>query len=336
MTTSGSVDFSVSRDDIILAALQDLGVAAGVDTSSSASFTSHSTMMAKKLNMLVKNWAGQADFSNGIKMWSRKTAYLFLQKGQAVYTLGPTVSATSGTDKWASSYVSTTIAADEASGQTVLTLTDGSIFAANDRIGIELDTGYLHWTTVSGTPTGNDVTVAVALTSAASAGRRVFGYSTTNQGRRPLDIYEGCILLRDTDGNDTPVDVISRTQYEGITSKGTDAQPTQAHYSATLLDGTLYLDSEPTSSTYVLRIVYISTIEDFDASADTPDYDQNWYLPLVLGLEEQTAMAFGRTDLIPTIRMLLYGDNRQIGALTIAKNANPEKSVRYYECDAPT
>lgn len=328
MPSSGSVDFSVSRDDIILSALQGLGVAAASDTSSSASFTSHSTMMARYLNMLVKNWSGNADFSPGIKMWSRKTAYLFLQKDQAVYTLGPTVSATTSTDKWASSYVTTTIGASEAAGQTVITMTDGSIFAANNRIGIELDTGYLQWTTVSGSPSGNDVTIAVALTSAASAGNRVFGYATTAQGRRPLEIYENCINLRDTNGNDSPLEVIDRVEYESIPNKNNNATPSMAHYSATLTDGTLYLDSEPVDVTDVLRIVYISPIEDFDAAGDTPDYDQNWYLPLVLGLQEQAALPFGREAQLPAIQALLRN------AITMAKNANPETTARYYECDA--
>lgn len=334
MPSSGSVDFSVSRNDIILAALQGLGVAAAGDTSSSSSFTTNSTMMAMLLNMLVKNWSGNADYAPGVKMWSRKTAYLFLQKDQSVYALGPTVSATTSTDKWASSYVTTTIGTSEAAGQTVLTMTDGSIFASGNRIGIELDTGYLQWTTVSGSPSGNDVTIAVALTSAASAGNRVFGYATTAQGRRPLEIYDGCINLRDTNGNDRLIEVINRERYEAISNKNNDATPTQAHYSATLTDGTLYLDSEPVDVTDVLRIVYISPIEDFDAAADTPDYDQNWYLPLVLGLQEQAALPFGKEAQLPAIRLLLYGDNRSLGALTLAKNATPETTDRYYECNA--
>ena len=158
------------------------------DTVSSASFTAHSTMMARKLNMLCKQWMGTPDYAPGLKTWTNKRAYLFLQKGEGVYTLGPTTTATGATNKWATSYVTTTIGAAEAAGQTVLTMTDGSIFSDTNRIGIQLNTGYIQWTTVSGAPSGNDVTVAVALTSAAAAGNRVFGYATTAQGRRPLDI----------------------------------------------------------------------------------------------------------------------------------------------------
>lgn len=326
MASSGSVDFSVSRDDIITEALLDLGVMAAGDTTSSASFTDHSTTMARKLNMLVKQWSGQSDFSPGIKMWSRKTSYLFLQKGQAVYTLGPTVSATTSTDKWASSYVTTTIGTTEAAGQTVITMTDGSIFANTNRIGIELDTGSIQWTTVSGSPSGNDVTIAVALTSQASAGNRVFGYATTAQGRRPLEIVTA--VRRDTNGIDTPMDFMSRYEYESMGNKGVDSTPTRLHYSATLLDGTVYLDSEPIDATDVLRIVYISPIEDFDAAADTPDYDQNWYRALAFGLKVDAAGLFGQEARVPYFKTI------RDEAMAVAKNAIPETSSAYFEPNA--
>lgn len=324
--SSGNVDFSVTRDDIITEALKDLGVMAAGDTTSSASFTDHSASMALKLNMLVKQWSGQSDFSPGIKMWSRKTAYLFLQKGQAVYTLGPTVSATSALDKFASSYVTTTIGATEASGQTVLTMTDGSIFANTNRIGIQLDTGAIQWTTVSGTPAGNDVTVAVALTAQASAGNRVFGYATTAQGRRPLEIMT--VVRRDVNGIDTPMDPISRYMYEEIGNKGADGTPTRFHYSGTLIDGTLYLDIEPTKVTDVLRIGYLSPIEDFDAATDLADYDAVWFRALCNGLKLEACGMFGQEGRAAYFKAL------RDESLAIAKNAAPEMSDAYFQPNA--
>lgn len=333
MATSGSVDFSVSRNEIILAALQDLGITGGVDTVSSASFTTNVTAMAMKLNMLVKLWSGQSDFAPGIKMWSRKRAYLFLCGGQNTYTLGPTTTTAGTTNKWASSYVTTTLSGAEAAGQTVISLTDATGIVATNRIGIELDSGVMQWTTVAGV-SSNDVTIGNALDSAAGSGNRVFAYAVNAQGRRPISILSAS--LRDTDGNDTPVNhQMSIDEYESISSKSQDSDPSRLYYETTLTDGTVYLDAEPSDITKVIRIVYLSPIEDFDAENDTPDYDQNWYLPLVLGLAEQSAMMFGRGDKLPAIRTLLYGNDRTLGALTIAKNANPERSTAYYECDAP-
>lgn len=318
MASSGDVTFSLTRDDIIQASLEDMGVMAAGDTVSSTSFTAHSAMMARKLNMLCKQWMGINDYAPGLKTWTNKRAYLFLQKGEAVYTLGPTVTATGATNKWASSYVSTTIGTAEAAGQTVLTLTDGSIFADTNRIGILLDTGYLQWTTVSGAPSGNNVTVAVALTAAAAAGNRVFGYSATAtiQGRRPLDILYAS--FRDTSGIDRRVYPMTLEDYEGLSIKTTESDPMRFYYEGQLTDGVLYFDNEVSDATDVVRIVYASPTEDFDAAANDADYPQVWLRPLSFGLSVDTCGSFGQEARMPYFKTL------RDEALAIARNANGE------------
>jgi hypothetical protein len=54
-----------------------------------------------------------------------------------------------------------------------VTLTAAAGIAAGNIIGIELDTGAWHWTTVNGAPAGNVVTLAVAMPSGAAIGKRV-------------------------------------------------------------------------------------------------------------------------------------------------------------------
>lgn len=322
MASSGSVDFSLTRDNIIQSALEDLLVMAAGDTTSSASFTDHSTMAARKLNMLVKQWMGVADFAPGLKTWTNKRAYLFLQKSEGVYTLGPTTTATGATNKWASSYVSTTIGAAEAAGQTVLTLTDGSIFADTNRIGIVLDTGYIQWTTVSGAPSGNDVTVAAALTAAAAVGNRVFGYATTVQGRRPLHILHAA--FRDTSNTDRMIEPMSLLDYEGISVKMTESDPTAYYYEAQLTDGYLYFNSEVSDVTDVVRIVYASPTEDFDAAANDADYPQEWLRPLALGLTLELCGNFHQEARAPYFKAL------RDEALAIARSTNAETCDDYF------
>jgi hypothetical protein len=330
MASSNSVDFSVSRDDIISQALQDIGVMAATDTTSSTSFTNHSAMVAIKLNMLVKQWSGQSDFAPGLKMWSRKRGYLFLCGGQAVYTLGPTVTDTGTTNKWASSYVTTTVGANEAAGQTAITVASITGISDTDRIGIELDDGTMHWTTVNGSPTGTTVTITASLASAAASGNRIFAYATTAQGRRPLEILTAS--LRSFDSSNVPTDVpidagMLIGGYEAIASKAADSDLSGFYYEQTLTNGTAYLNCEPSDVAKIIRVVYLSPIEDFDAASDTPDYDQNWYLPLALGTAYLIAPTFGRSDLMASIKVL------RDEALGIARNANPETSDLYFMCD---
>lgn len=326
MASSGSVDFgaAISRDNIIQSSLEDLGVMQPGDTTSSASFTDHSAGAAIKLNAIVKQLGNPTDGSPGMQTWALKRAYLFLQKGEAAYTLGPTSTNTGATNKWASSYVSTTIGADEAAGQTVLTLTDGSVLSDTNRIGIELDTGYIQWTVVSGSPAGNDVTVGNALTSAASAGNRVFGYATANQARRPLEIKTA--VLRDTGGNDTPLDTMSLYGFElGISAKTQQSTPTRYLYQGTLTDGTLFFDCAVTDVTDVVRILYRSPFEDFDAAGDTIDFDPIWVRPLIHALSFELAPRFGQDARMPVFKAL------RDESLMIARNANPESCELYFQ-----
>lgn len=328
MASSGSVDFTATRDQIIQEVLEDLGIMLPGDTTSSATFTDHSTGLARKLNAIVKQLGHPSDGSPGMQPWALKRAYLFLQKGEAVYSLGPTATATGATNKWASTYGTTTISADEAAGQTVITVVDNGITIADtNRIGIVLNTGYIQWTTVSGTPTDNgatiDVTIAVALTSAASAGNRVFVYATTAQGRRPLDIKT--VLLRDTDGNDVGMESMDLDDYEiGVPKKAEEGTPGFYYYEPTLTDGTIYFDTAASDCTNVIRMVYRSPFEDFDAASDTIDFDPIWIRPLVYALGLESCIRFGKRERMQEFKML------RDEALAIARNANPETSNDYY------
>lgn len=79
MTTSGSTDFSVTRDDIIKRALRLLGVLAQGETPT----TDQTTEAALALNGLVKAW--QAD---GMPLWALKTQTFPTVDGQRSYEIG--------------------------------------------------------------------------------------------------------------------------------------------------------------------------------------------------------------------------------------------------------
>jgi hypothetical protein len=59
MATSGSIDFAVTRDNIIEDALSEIGIfREGADITSSE-YTSTVTYAARVLNRMVKSWMGQ-------------------------------------------------------------------------------------------------------------------------------------------------------------------------------------------------------------------------------------------------------------------------------------
>jgi hypothetical protein len=309
MATSGSVNYSVTALDIIQDAYENIGVASADRALTAAEIT----LGMRKLNLIVKQWQGSNDFAPGLKMWSRKRGYVFLQKNQGSYELGP-----SG-DHATASYVSTTISVTEAAGQTALSIISESGISASDYIGIELDSGSLKWTTVVSTGSGT-VTVTDALTGQASAGNRVFAYTTKLV--RPLQILTA--VLRDTNTQDTPIYPMLLDSYESLPDKTSDGDPAFFYYESQLTDGVFYLDREPDDVTKVIRIVFLRPIEDLDVTTDDVDYPQVWFRALSAQLSIDLSVPYSR----PVSAVLASIRDE---SLAIAQNADPETSEIYFQ-----
>jgi hypothetical protein len=80
MATSSSIDFTLTRDDIIQEALEQLGIVGEGETPAAATITSCS----RTLNMMVKAWEAQ-----GIHLWAQTTQTVTLVASQATYSLSP-------------------------------------------------------------------------------------------------------------------------------------------------------------------------------------------------------------------------------------------------------
>jgi len=280
MSTSGSVDFSVDRDAIITAAMRSARIIGIDQTPTSGEITNG----AQALNLIVKQWQGKYDFAPGLKVWSRKRAYLFLNTGTSSYNLGP-----SG-DHWTSTLNQTTLSAAEAAGQTALSVVSTTGMTAADYIGIELDSGALQWTTIVSTGGGPVVSVTDALASDAASGNKVYWYTT--KARRPLNILTA--TLKDSANTEVGLPPMTFEQYQYIADKTADGDPTAYFYEAQLVNGVLYTDVEADDVTKQIYCVYLSPIEDFDVLTDTPDYPQEWFRALKYQLAMDLAPDFGR------------------------------------------
>lgn len=278
MTTSNSVDFSLSRDDIIYAAAGENG-----DVAEGESMTpDRLEAYALRLNSWVKSLMAQ-----GAKLWALKQATLFLSAGTAQYSLGAT-----GTH-CSNDYVQTTLSTDEALGSTSLGLTAFAGMSASDNIGIVLDDGTLQWTTISGAP-GATTAIATGLASAASAGAVVFTY--TAKINRPQRIDSETAYWRSPASQDTPVKMISRSEYAQLSNKTARGKLVQAYYDPQLINGQLSVWPTPDSAGDVLRFTYERILEDFDASTDTPDFAIEWGEALIIGLAAKMARSAGASQ----------------------------------------
>src|SRR5258708_3925802 len=316
MPSSGTVSFSVSRDDICKQAMYECG-ALGVGEIMS---DDDLQLCAFRLNLIVKQLMGTIDLAPGLKVWSRKDGNLFLSTTTGTYTLGP------GGTGWATSFTQTTLGASAASGASTITVASASNIANGDNIGITLTSGVLQWTTVNGAPVGTTVTLTAVLAGAASNLALVYNYATTLQARRPLQILTA--VLRDSNANDVPLLVFNLQDYEALPSK-TNVQntgdPISIFYQANLTNGILKTDiASAADTTKYIHMVYLSPIEDFNSATDTPDYPQEWYRPLVKVLAVEIAPAFS----LPVTQEM---KDAKAEAMAIAGRSNPETSSAFFQ-----
>lgn len=302
---SGSINFSVNANDIVTQACKELGTYNG--GSINAAQLSDGLF---KLNCLVKQY--QAGLLPGLMEFSRKRAYLFPQKAQAVYSLG--------TDKATNSYIETTLSATSPTSDTTLTVTSITGITANQTIGVLLDTGYVQWTTVSGSPSGSTVTIATGLTSQATSGARVIAYTTTLE--RPLRILEAAV--RNTDNVDVLLAPITLKTYESLANKSAEGTPLRFYQESQIETLDLYFDYAFSDADQVVRLVYLSTIDDFDESTDTLDYPQEYFRFLYYALAIDWAPAC-RAVVSPE----LQANFNQ--SFELVQRLNPEVSDEYFQ-----
>lgn len=271
MATSNSYDFSISTTQIIDDAHEICGLYTAGETLPSDDFA----IALRKLNMMVKMWAAKGHHICGIV-----DATLFLVKDTASYSLGST-----GTH-CTSSYVKTTLSTAEETSSTSLGLTAFAGMSASDNIGIVLDDGTIHWTTISGAP-GSTTTIATGLASAAASGNVVFTY--TSKIQRPLRIVEGTVFRRDKSDNDTPLNITSRRDYAMISDKTSSGKSNQWWYDQTLTNGTIRIWPVHDLVTDVIKFGAEILFQDFDVAADTPDFPIEWGEVISYGLADRIA-----------------------------------------------
>lgn len=262
MTTSNSYDFSISRDDIIRDAYQEIGVLEEGETPNAQ----QTTDAARKLNMFVKTI-----MQKGNHLWCVQDAVLFLVLGQQSYSLG-----SASTDaEWAdpADLAMTTTTAAAAAGASTITVDSITGIASGDRIGVVLDSGDFQWTTVNGAPSGSTVTLTAVLTGAAALGNTVYAY--TNRLVRPMRLIENTIYLRQqtgTQANDFPVNLIGSNEYQQLTSKMQRGLAISVAYQPYLTSGKLWTWPTCDLVTRTLRFSYERPIQDFDLATDNPDF----------------------------------------------------------------
>lgn len=275
MATSGSIDYTVDRDDIITEALEIMGALEAGDTPSTDDVTS----LSRTLNMMVKFL--QAKYVN---LFAIQKVYVFLQSDQNEYSLS-----SSSSDNLTTSFTQTALDGAVSSGGTSLTVDSITGISDGDYIGIKVDDGTMHWDTVNGSPSGSTVTLTTGLDDDASDGAVVYAYTT--KAERPMKILNQ--VVRDSSGRDIPITQLARSDYINLPNKTSDGSTINIYYDPQITTGKLYVWPETDDTSDYLVLWVQRTLEDFDASSDNPDFPQEWYLPLAWNLAHYSKVKFG-------------------------------------------
>lgn len=153
MARSGTHSFSLDRDTIIKRAMQLVNII-NINQTARGSDQEYAVDIFQSM---IKLWQAE-----GIQLWNRRQAVLFPAYQDEQYSISLTG------DHCTNSYINTTLSADEAAAQTVLSVTSSTGMTAADRIGIELDDGTRQWTTIVSVDSSIQITVTAALTGAAA------------------------------------------------------------------------------------------------------------------------------------------------------------------------
>ena len=291
MAIGTTVDFAVTRDDIIQEALEQLGVVPLGGTPEAATVTS----LARTLNMMLKSW--QAD---SVTMTTRKVAYLYPAANTASYTL-----LGGGTDRYSYTYVKTTVDGDVSSGAATIVVDSVTGIANTYRIGVYQSDGTMHWTTVNGAPAGTTVTLTAVTTADIDDGATVYCFPATNADR-PMSVEAAWI--RDEDGHDTPIDVEPFVEYMAQVDKSTEGRVSMVSYDAQIVTPKLYVWPVSEDPRHVIVLLIKRSCYDFDAANENPDFPQEAYMAIAMNLAAMAApkLAEHKLATIAPIAGMLY------------------------------
>jgi len=276
VATSNSVDFTVTRDNLVKYALLNVGGIGDGESPSSNQLTDCSMI----LNMIAKAW-----HSDGMPLWALKEGYILPVSDTNQVLLGP-----SGGHATLS-YVHATLTASSA-GVTI-DIADTTGISNTNSIGVELDDGTMHWTTVNGVPTATVITLTSGLASTASVGNHVYAYAAKIQ--RPLKILEAISMNMGNPPN-TEVEVQVTTHNDFFFTSDTTSESSQAlklWYDPQLINGIVSIWPRFQDGGNIIKIWFHRPFEDFDAAGDNPDFPQEFYLPLLWQLSWAISPQYG-------------------------------------------
>lgn len=275
MATSNVTTFSLTRNEIIQDILSLINVI-GEDEQPTAYDTA---LCVRILNSMVKAWEAQ-----GIHLWTKSTAIVFLQKNQSVYQLAST-GAHASTEWW-----STTLNADAVVTATSLTVVSTADMTVGDYIGVEQSDNTLHWSTIASITDATTVVINDGLTVAAESGAVVWNYTTRLD--QPVKVYSA--NYRSRDDRDVPMEEISYQTYFELPNKDNTGTPVSYNFDKQRDYSVIRVWLTPANVKFTMVITFARKLQDFVDPTDNPDFPQEWYECIIHNAAVRVAKWYGK------------------------------------------
>lgn len=307
MAVSGSFNFTQNRDNLI----KDAFVEAGILRPDETPDYEENSYAANTLNRMLKSW-----FQFGLHLFAIRDATLFLETDKIQYSLGPTG------DHCTESFTETAIKVAASTSATSIDVDSTTGMSASDYIGIELDSGAVHWTTISSVTDSDTVVIASGLASAAAVDNVVYFY--TNKIQRPLRINHAYYRDHTTAEvkTDTRMYEISRDEYLSLSAKNTESRPTEYYFDPQLTNCVLNIYGEPTDVKDTIVLAMQFPFDDMDAAANDFSFPVEWLDAIHLNLAARLASAYRQGGDAKTMELT----SRAVRALEQAKGFDEERS----------
>lgn len=235
----------------------------------------------ESLNFMVKSFQTQ-----GLHLWTKVEAILFLDIGRTNYFLGPSGDEAANEDD----FIKTQLTVAAVATDTTLTVASTTGLVIGDFVGIRLDTNIRHWTKILLIPSSTTVTITDAMPSAAAISNSVFTF--TSLIPRPLRLLQ---VRRDTiDSLDEEIesDLWSRQEYFAQPNKASQGDLVQWYYTPELVNGRIYVWQTSNNVDKVARFTYERPIDINVTTGDNPDFPAEWFEMLKYNLAVRIATEY--------------------------------------------
>lgn len=280
MSLSGSVNYSINRDELITLAYEDIGAIRTGGTPATAEVT----YAASKLNIMLK-----ALMNRGLNLWVIKKATLIPAKGQQSYTLGP------NGDHCSLTMYKTEMRVAGSSSDTTMEVDSTTNMTAADNVGVVTDDGTIHWTTIDSVTDSDTFELTAGLDDDTAVDNHIYWYTTKiDRPHELLEVYR----RRYDDVVDVPVMRLARNDYYTLSDKDVEGTPVNYYYDPQLTASVLY-NWTTADSIFASNSVFILNIkkpfDDMDSASDDFEFPQEWYEAILMGLESRIAKHVGLT-----------------------------------------